>query len=296
MFTIIGATGHVGGAAAGALLERGAPVRTVLRSTRHERDWRQRGAGTAIADLGDTAALAEALRGSAGAFVMLPTLHSGDDAEHRALVASIVAAVADSGVPHVVALSSIGADLPGGTGPIRWLHALEQGLLGTDAVVTAIRSWHFQEKVEEILPAVLGEGVYPVFGASADIPGPMIATADIGAAVADALLAPPAASEAVDLDGPAYTERDVAAALGALLGRELQVVTIPEAGWIDAMTGAGVPPALAVELAGLHRAGEQGLLRARGDRSRPCATPIETTLRRVLEEAGASVPQSAPVP
>lgn len=285
MFTISGATGHVGGAAADALLTRGASVRVVLRSAARAQEWAARGAQVAIADLADTAALTAALRGSSGAFVMLPTGPSGDDTEHRELAASIATAVGESGVPHVAMLSSIGADLPEGTGPIRWLHQLEQELLGTGVVLSAIRSWHFQEKVEEILPAVLGEGVYPVFGASADVPTPMIATADIGVAVAEALLAPPAASEVVDLEGPAYTEREVAAELARLLERQVQVVTIPEPGWVDALVGAGLPAQLAQEIAALHGAGQRGLLQSRGDRRHRCTTPMEPTLRRILEQA-----------
>lgn len=73
---------------------------------------------------------------------------------------------------------------------------------------------------------MLGDGVFPVFGNSADVTTPRIATADIGAAGADALLEAPAESEVVDLDGPVSTEREVAAVLSGLLARELRVVTI----------------------------------------------------------------------
>ena len=123
---------------------------------------------------------------------MLPTIETAGDAEHRRLADSIAGAVADSGVPHVVMLSSIGAELADGTGPIRWLHHLEDGLRQTGAVVSAIRSWHFQEKVETLLGAALGAGIYPVFGESADVPTPMIATRDIGRVAAETLLEPPA--------------------------------------------------------------------------------------------------------
>ncbi len=290
MFTIIGSTGHVGGATAAALLERRAPTRAVLRDPARASDWAARGAATAIADLADPAGLAEALRGSTGAFVMLPTMPSGDDAQHRRLADGIARAVGDSGVPHVVLLSSIGAELPDGTGPIRWLHHLEERLQETGVVLTAIRSWHFQEKVEDLLPTVLADGVYPVFGESADVPMPMIATVDIGVVAAEALLAPPGASEVVDLDGPSYTEREVADRLAAMLGRPLQVVTIPEIGWIDAMIGSGVPEHLAGELAALYGAGERGILQPRGDRLRRCETPIESTLRRVLEATALPIP------
>lgn len=267
MYAITGVTGHVGGAAARALQDAGAPVRLVTR---------------AVADLTDEAALTEAFRGCDGAFVLLPTIETLGDAGHRALADTIAAAVGAAGVPHVVMLSSLGADLAEGTGPIRWLHHLENRLRDTGTVLTAIRSPHFQEKAEAFLPAATGAGVFPVLADSADVPIPMVATRDVGAAVARALLDPPAGSEVVDLEAAAYTEREVAATLGALLGRELEVVVVPRPGWLEALTGAGVPAELAAELVELSDADGKGLLAPRGDRSEKCTTPLAETLRQLV--------------
>lgn len=282
MYAITGVTGHVGGAAARELLAAGEPVRAVVRDLEKGTAWSEAGAEIAVADFADRTALAAAFAGCRGAFVLLPTLATATDAEHRGLADSIAAAVAASGVPHVVALSSVGADLPAGTGPIRWLHHLENRLRATGAVLTAIRSPHFQEKVEPFLAAATGASEFPVFADSADVATPMVATRDVGAAVTRAQLAPPAASEVVDLEAPSYTEREVAAALGAALGTTLRVVTLPRPGWVDAMTGAGVPPLLAGELAELFAAEEDGLLEPRGDRRHRCTTPIEDTLQRLV--------------
>jgi uncharacterized protein YbjT (DUF2867 family) len=179
-------------------------------------------------------------------------------------------------------LSSIGADLAEGTGPIRWLHHLENRLRQTTVLLTAIRPTHFQEKVETVLPAAIGEGIYPVFGETADVPTPMIATRDIGTFIAGTLLAPPSASEIVDLLGPEYTEREVASELAAALGTPLDVVTIPRSGWVDAMVAAGLPGPFAHELAALYEAEQRGLFRPRGDRTHTGTTRIDDTLRHVV--------------
>jgi uncharacterized protein YbjT (DUF2867 family) len=278
MYAITGVTGHVGGAAARALHAANQPVRQVVRDPGRA----IAGPEVAVADLTERSALAKAFAGARGAFVLLPTIVTGGDAEHRAMADTIADAVADSGVPHVVMLSSWGADLAGGTGPIRWLHHLENRLRATGAVVTAIRAPHFQEKVEDVLGAATGTGVYPVFADSADEPIPMVATRDIGAAVAAALTEPPAASEVISLDAPAYTERQVAELLGELLGRELQVVTVPQPAWLDSMQQAGIPPMLATELVALHDAGNRGLLTPSGDRSLRCETELRETLQAVV--------------
>lgn len=281
MYAITGATGHVGGAAARALLAAGERVRVIVRRPDAGAPWRDLGAEVAVADLTDDAALGASLRGADAVFAMLPTLPSASDGAHRVLAESIAEAVRTSGVDHVVMLSSYGAELPSGTGPIRWLHHMEQALGRSGATVTAIRSPHFQEKVADVLPGAVHEGVYPVFG-SADVAIPMVATVDVGAAVAEEIRASAGASEVVDLVAPSYTEREVGERLGAALGRDLEVVEIPRPGWLDTLTGAGVPPALAAELVALYDAGEQGLLQPRGDRSRTCRTPIEATLRTLV--------------
>jgi uncharacterized protein YbjT (DUF2867 family) len=214
---------------------------------------------------------------------------------------SIATAVAASGVPHVVMLSSVGADLPEGTGPIRWLHHLENRLRETGVLLTAIRSPHFQEKVEPLLGAATGAGIYPVFGDSADVPTPMVATRDVGATAALALTSPPQASEVVDLDAPRYTERQVAQTLGTLLGTTVDVVTIPRTGWLDALVRAGVPPLLGTELVELYDAESRGILQPRGDRRHRCTTELDDTLRHLVqtavpdtEQAVAGSPTAAP--
>ncbi|WP_440070274.1 NmrA family NAD(P)-binding protein [Streptosporangium sp. OZ121] len=285
MYAITGVTGHVGGAAARDLLAKGEPVRAVVRDAARSADWIGAGAEVSVADFGDRAALAEAFRGCRGAFVLLPTDPVAADADvyHRRLADSIAGAVLDSGVPHVVMLSSIGAELAEGTGPIRWLHHMENRLRETGVLLTAIRSSHFQEKVETVLGAALGAGVYPVFGASADVPVPMVATRDIGRVVAESLTAPATAGEIIDLDGHQYSERQVAEELAAVLGRPLTVVTIPQPAWVGTMVEAGVPPQLAEELAGLYDAEQRGILQPGGDRSFTCPTPLGETLRHLVK-------------
>ncbi|WP_285775076.1 NAD(P)H-binding protein [Microtetraspora sp. NBRC 13810] len=278
-------TGHVGGAAARDLLARGEPVRAVVRDAARGADWISAGAEVSVADFGDRAALAEAFRDCRGAFVLLPTDPAAADADayHRRLADSIAGAVLDSGVPHVVMLSSVGAELAEGTGPIRWLHHMESRLRETGVLLTAIRSAHFQEKVETVLDAALGDGVYPVFGASADVAIPMIATRDVGRVVAESLTAPATAGEIIDLDGHRYSERQVAEELAAVLGRPLTVVTIPQPAWVGTMVEAGVPPQLAEELAGLYDAEQRGILQPSGDRRSTCKTELGETLRRLVK-------------
>ncbi|MFT3943056.1 MAG: NAD(P)H-binding protein [Ancrocorticia sp.] len=284
MYVIAGVTGRVGSATARALLAAGADVRVLVRRPSDVPGWEARGVEVRVVALDDRSGLAAALEGCTGFFTLLPfdlTVNDLDEHAER-LTSSIAGAVADAKVPHVVMLSSGGADLAEGTGPITGLHLLEDALRATGTTLTALRSGHFQEKIGDVIVVAQESGIYPVFATSADTPLAMVATADLGIVAAQALESRPTASESVDVIGPAYSERDVASLLGAAMGRELSVVTIPEESWVEELTAAGFRPHIARSLAELYRADERGLLAPRGDRSVPAHTSLETTIKRVL--------------
>ncbi len=287
MYVVAGATGHVGSAVAHRLLHAGAQVRVLVRTDTAAEEWERRGADAHVLDLRDREELTASLAGCAGLFSLLPfDLAVPDLAAHaQAVVDATAGAVAAAGVPHVVVLSSGGADLPVGTGPVAGLHRLEEALRVTGTVVTALRSGHFQEKVTDVLEVARHDGIYPVLAASADVARPMGATADLGVVAADALRTPPGRSESVDVLGPVYTERQVAGALEVALRRPLEVVTVPEAEWVDLLSGTGLPTAAAQSLAELYRADERGLLAPRGDRVVHVTTPIERTLAALVADA-----------
>ena len=287
MYVVAGATGRVGGATAERLSQAGAPLRVLVRDPKAGEAWQQRGAEVTVADLADRDGLTRALRGTDGCFVLLPFDPADQDPEATTsrLILSISGAVADSQVPHVVLLSSGGADLPEGTGPIVALHHLEAVLRDLDTTLTALRPGHFQEKVTDLIDTVESSGVYPVFATSADVPIPLIATRDVGHIAAEALLSPPAATESIDALGPQYTEREVAALLASKMGRDVDVLTIPRDARVDALVGTGMPLPAATALAELYAASEDGLLAPRGDRTVHGTTPLETTLAGLLSPA-----------
>lgn len=289
MYVIAGATGRVGSATAKALLAAGAEVRVLVRQDTDAKRWEEAGAEAVVTALDDEEGVAAALGGAAGFFTLLPFDLGADDLDAHAdrLIAAIAAAVDRAAVPHVVMLSSGGADLTTGTGPITGLHRLEEALRATGTRLTALRSAHFQEKVSDVVDLARATGLYPVFASSAEVPVPMVATRDLGAAAARALLDPPEASETVDVIGPARSEREVAEVLGRGLGRELTVDLVPASAWAGALTEAGFRPHVAESLAELYRADEAGLLAPRGDRSVAAVTTIEETIAGLLAVEGA---------
>ncbi len=126
------------------------------------------------------------------AYVMIPPNNASNDPQgyQERVSDSIAAAVKNAQVKNVVALSSIGADKPSGTGPgpIVGLHNLEQKLSQIAGPnVLFLRPAYFMENT------MAQVGIIRMMGSAAgplrpDLKVPMIATRDIGAAAADALL------------------------------------------------------------------------------------------------------------
>ena len=280
MYVVAGVTGHVGSVVARELLAKGQKVKVVVRDAKKGAAWAERGAEVAVGTLEDQAFLAGALKGATGFFTLLPPNYAAPDfyAFQRTTADAIGASVKESAVPHVVLLSSVGADLAEGTGPIKGLHYLEKVLRDTGVKLSAIRAGYFQENVGNSLAPAKQMGIVPNFAPSADFPMPMIATVDIGKLAAQTLENSPAKSEIVDLHGPAYSIRDLAEKLGAALGKKLDVVNIPPDKHVSTMVQAGMPQHVAEVYAEMYGAFGSGAIKPCGDRMVQGKTPIDDVI------------------
>ena len=137
----------------------------------------------------DAAFLTRAFRGADAVFTMLPPdLQAADyRAAQDRVSAAITTAIRDSGVRSVVVLSSLGAELAEGTGPIVTLYDFEQRLKQLEHVdVLVLRPAYFFENFEESLDLITQQGIN-ANAVDPDVPVPMIATRDIANVAAEAL-------------------------------------------------------------------------------------------------------------
>jgi uncharacterized protein YbjT (DUF2867 family) len=285
MFVIAGVTGHVGGAAATELLAAKHKIKVIVRDAAKAGAWSSRGAEVAVGNLDDASFLSGALKGATGFFVLLPPDYAAADvftAQKRAADA-IASAVKTSGVPLVVLLSSLGADLAAGTGPIKGLHYLETALRGTGTKLVAIRAAYFMENVGQSVAPAKTMGMFFNFMPSRDAAMPTIATKDIGSLVAKTLASPPASSENIDLIGPPYTNNQIADKLGAAVGKKLQIVDVPAAGHVDALSKAGLPVPWAKEFAEMYAAFGAGKVSPKGDRVVKGTTDIDGVIETLVK-------------
>ena len=190
MFVITGATGHTGSVVAKTLLTKGERVRVVGRNRDRLKEFVAEGAEPFTADLSEEASVAKAFAGAKAAFVMIPPNPSSADVLEfqKRVTDAIASGLRSAGVTHAVVLSSIGADKPDKTGPVAGLHSLEERLNGIDALnVLHLRAGYFMENTLAQAGIIRTAGMV-VGPLRADLKLPMIATHDIGAAAADALL------------------------------------------------------------------------------------------------------------
>jgi uncharacterized protein YbjT (DUF2867 family) len=241
MFVMLGASGNTGKVVAQALLTQQKKVRVVLRDAAKGQAWKEAGADVSIADVEDGAALERAFRGAEGAYVLLPPNFSSSQVrvDNNRRASAIAAAVEAAGVPHVVMLSSVGAQQADGTGPVLGLRDAEATFTRAHAAVTFVRAAYFMENWGRALYAV-PQGVLPTF-LLADKAIPMVATRDIGTAVARLLAEGGRGKRVIDLAGPReYSPRDVAAALARIVGKPIAVQQAPEEAMAPALMGAGM--------------------------------------------------------
>ena len=229
MYVIAGATGHTGKVVADTLQAKGERIRVLVRAEDKGAPWKGRGAEVAVASIDDQKALARAFSGAKGAYVLLPPNPITTDfmAYSAKIIEAIGPAAVKAGLPQLVLLSSVGAHLPKGTGPIAALYQAERSLESLGIGTTFVRASYFLENYGGVLPAAKNDGVLPSF-LPANFKHWVVTTTDIGRIAAQALLDGPRGRRVIELSGPdEVTPTDIARTLTELLGRGIKVIEVP---------------------------------------------------------------------
>ncbi len=287
MHVVMGASGNTGHIVANNLLTRGEKVRVIGRNSIHLQPLTSKGAEPFIADVTDASALAKAFHDADSAYVMIPPNPTSKDplGYSNRVSDAITAAALKGGVKNIVALSSIGAELPSGTGPVVGLHNLEQKLNQiANANVLYIRAGYFMENTLPQVGAIRKMG-YAVGPIRPDLKLPMIATRDIGNVAADVLLHPTIRGKQIrELHGQrdlTYTE--VAGVIGNAIGnRDLKYVQLNDDQVRGAMVEMGMSKEFATSLLEMTAALNSGKMHALEPRTPQNTTP--TTYENFVNE------------
>ena len=259
MYVILGATGHVGSAAADDLIRAGKPVTVVTRDEEKAASWQSRGAEAAVLDVTDVDALRSAFKRGRRAFLLNPPASPSTDTdveEHRTFT-SIVQALDGSGLEKVVVESTYGAQPGDRIGDLSVLFDFEQALARQPIPVTVLRAAYYMSNWDASLDAAK-QGVLPTMY-PADLMIPMVAPSDLGAAAARLLQEEVEQTGIHYVEGPArYSSNDVAAAFAKALDRHVAVAVTPRDQWQAAYRKLGLSDAAAFAFARMTAASVDG--------------------------------------
>ena len=266
MIAVMGATGNTGKPIVEKLLKEGCKVRALGRSADKLKSLASQGAEALAGQASDAAYLDQSFAGAEAAYVLIPPSFNEPDfpAYQDRIGESIAGALQKSGVKHVVALSSLGAEHSAGTGPITGLHRLEERLRKIPGVnVLLLRAGYFFENHFGSLAMIKHQGSNG--GAiPPDVPIAQIATKDIASAAAAALLKRDFSGIVVrELLGQRdLTLREATRILGAKIGKpDLQYVQLPYDTFAGVLMQLGFSASLTGLFAEMCRAINEGRVR-----------------------------------
>jgi uncharacterized protein YbjT (DUF2867 family) len=190
LYTIMGATGNIGHVIAQNLLMNGHQVRAIGRNPKKLAHLKTLGAETfSLENFDDADRLKEAFHKADAVFCLIPpSIFVEDEGAYQDDVGeAIKTALKKSKNPYIVNLSSFGAQIPEGTGPIAGLHRQEKRLNSLSGVnILHLRPGYFMENLLTGISSIKNTGAF-CYSLRGNIPMEMVATIDIGKKAAELL-------------------------------------------------------------------------------------------------------------
>lgn len=274
-------TGQVGSAVADFLLDFGGKIQVRLLGRRPDKlTWPiQRGAEAVIGSQEDIDYLCRATKGVNALFWATPPGYGSDNVRsfQKRLGAAGAKAIETNSISRVVNLSSIGAYLESGGGPISGLHDVEGLLNETACNIVHLRPGFFFENLLWQIESIKKWGRISL-PLSASTRYPMLSTRDIGRVAAVRLTSTGWTGQIVqELHGPIDLNfREVAEILTEVLGRKIVYIKCDREEMRDVLLKSAMSENAADLLLEMYEAVDSGRLRPTQPRSPETTTP--TTL------------------
>ena len=161
-YAITGSLGHISKSIVTALVKAGHEV-TVITSTQNRvKDIETLGANAAVGSIEDTAFLTRAFAGAHAVYTMVPPKFDAPD--WKAYIGQIgknyAVAIKNNNIQYAVNLSSIGAHLADGCGPVSGLHRAEEALNSLEGVnIKHLRPAYFYYNLLNNINLIKGMGI-----------------------------------------------------------------------------------------------------------------------------------------
>lgn len=249
-YVITGSLGHISRPVVAALTAKGYEVTVISSQAEREQEITALGAKAAIGEVTDALFVTDTFKNADAAYLMIPPNFAVDDfpAYQKTIADNYVKALKESSVKHVVVLSSIGAHLRKGAGPIDALGYLEEELKQLNGInVKLLRPSYFFYNLFTMAGLLKAAGIVGSnFGSEKE----KIALAhhlDIADRVIHHLTNPVFEGYTVEyiVSDERYTA-DIATVLGKAVDKEdVKWVSFPDEDAYGAMTQQGIKPSLA---------------------------------------------------
>ena len=216
---VTGATGNTGRAIVDALIQRGTPVRAMVR-TATESSRLPDGVPLAVADFDNPASLAAALDGAERAYLVTPSSEQAEAQQRRFADLAL-----HGGVRHIVVLSQLAADEQSPVRFLRYHAAVEHHVRDLGVAWTFLRPNLFFQGLLALAQSIAAEGRF--YAPIGDGRVSAVDVRDIAAVAATALTEAGHEGATYTLTGPAaITHADIAAALTDALGRDISFIDV----------------------------------------------------------------------
>jgi uncharacterized protein YbjT (DUF2867 family) len=246
--TLTGSLGNISRPLAQILVKAGHQVTVVSSKKEKTAEIQAMGASAAIGSVADAAFLTSAFSGADAVYTMVPPNFAASNwREYISGVGNNYAkAIKASGVKKIVNLSSIGAHLPEGTGPIKGLYDVEHTLDALDGVaVKHLRAGFFYNNFYANVNMIKHMGILGSnYAGSNHLP--LVNPADIADAAAEEIQQPFTGKGIRYVVSDERTAGEAASILGAAIGKpDLKWVEFSDADALGGMKQAGLPEEIA---------------------------------------------------
>lgn len=264
-YVLTGSTGNITKPLAQTLIAAGHEVTIISNSESRKEEIENLGATASIGNLLDAAFLANAFAGADAVYLMIPPTFTVTDwlGFQKEVAESFVTALKQSGVKNIVQLSSIGAHMGTGAGPIDGLAYLEKRLESIDGInVVKLRPSYFYTNFFTMVDMIKHAGILGSNMGDSDFKLVLTHPKDIAAEAAKNLLALDFKGQSIKyVSSDIVSLSDLTKALGGAIGKpELPWVAFSDEEALQGMLQSGLPEVFAKGYVQMGKSIREGLI------------------------------------
>jgi len=264
-YVLTGSTGNITKPLAEQLIAAGHDVTIISNSESRKGEIERLGAKAVFGNLLDAAFLTQAFSGADAVYLMIPPTFTVSDwlGFQKEVAESFITAIKQSEVKNIVQLSSIGAHMGTGAGPIDGLAYLEKRLESLERInVVKLRPSYFFTNFFTLIDMVKHAGILGSNMGSGDEKLILTHPKDIADAAAKNLLALDFKAQSIQyVSSDIATYSEIVSALGSAIGKpELPWIAFSEEDTLQGMLQSGLPEIFAKGYVQMGKSIREGLI------------------------------------